>query len=92
VQRPLSQKPGEQRGQSVPAKPNPAEQPGVPGKKPEPEHDPKLRELARELFGDITDQGVSEWIAEAMQRYPELPPDEAVRKFDRDSREGFSFP
>jgi hypothetical protein len=57
-----------------------------------PEHDPKLRGLVRELFGDITDQGVSGFIKLAKQRFPDLPTDEALNKLHRRGRRGLSFP
>src|SRR5918996_526916 len=96
VPRPLPSNPSEQSGEAKPFQPNSEEQQaagqrGEPssekaGSKAGPEHNPQLRELTKELFGDITDQGVSEFIAMAIHRYPELPPNEAVRKLDRDSR------
>jgi hypothetical protein len=87
-------------------KPNPAEQqaterlgkrpPEQAGSKTGLEHDPALRGLAKELFGGITDQAASEFIAMAVRNYPDLAPDEALREFDRESREGpfsgFTFP
>jgi hypothetical protein len=98
VPRPLPQNPGEQRGGTEPSKPNPAEQQArerlskPPPEEAGPEHDPQLRELVKELFGDVTDQGVTEFIAIAMQDYPDLPPDEALKKLDRRGRRGLSFP
>jgi hypothetical protein len=82
----------EQREEAKPTQPIPPEQSGEAGRKAGPEHEPQLRELAKYLFGGIGDEGASELIAMATKKYPELPPDEALRKFDRDSREGFSFP
>jgi hypothetical protein len=96
VPRPLPRNLGEQRGEAEPTLPTPAEQPKEAGSKAGPEYDPQLRELAKELFGGITDEAASEFIAMAIRDFPDLPPDEALRKFDRDIREGpfsgFTFP
>ena len=88
---------GEQKGQAELAQPTPAEQQTPQRRRTQRERarlaqDPELRRLARELFGDIGEEGVSEFIEMAVHDYPELPPDEALTKWDRDSREGgFSF-
>jgi hypothetical protein len=98
---PQSEKPGEQRGAAEPSKPNAAEQQTPQRRRTRRElaslaQNPELRGLAKELFGSITDQAASKFIEMAAQDYPELPPDEALRKLDHDLREGpfsgFTFP
>jgi hypothetical protein len=92
VPRPLPQNPGEQRGERESFQPNPGEHQIPQRRRTRRERarlaqDPELRGLAKELFGDIGEQGVSEFIAMAVRDYPELPPDEALREFDRERRE-----
>ena len=86
------------KGEPAPLQPVPQEREAAErlGKPPPeqsgPEHDPKLRGLTRELFGDITDEGVSYWIETALKRYPGLPADEGLRKLRRWQRKHpFSF-
>ena len=80
----------EQRREAHPVQPTPAEQPGETGRKAGPEHDPKLRGLASELSGARSDEGVTDFIQRALYFYPDLPPDEALRNYDRFLR-GFTF-
>jgi hypothetical protein len=97
---PTPQKPSEERGQSQQSKSTPEGQQTPQRRRRASEQarlaqDPELRGLAKELFGSISDQAASKFVAMAAQDYPDLPPDEALRKFDRERREhpnrGFTF-
>ena len=98
---PRPQNLGEQRGLSEQSQSSPPEQQTPQRQRSRVElsrlaQDPELRGLAKELFGGITERAASRFIEMAVQDNPELPPDEALRKLDRDLREGpfsgFTFP
>jgi hypothetical protein len=93
VPRPLPQKPGEQRGEGEPFQPNPAELQTPQRRRTRRERarlaqDPEIRELAKELFGALPDEGVTDIIAMAIRRYRNLPPDEALKRYNHDFRKG----
>jgi hypothetical protein len=96
VPRPLPRKPGEQRGEAAPSQPNPAEQQAPERRRTLREaarlaQDPELRSLGDELWGNVLTKGAfTDTIKTALYRYPDLPPDEALRR-DRDDYQGFSF-
>jgi hypothetical protein len=102
VPRPNSPKqPDQQRREAEQSQPKPAEQQTPQRRRTRGElarlaQNSELKGLAKELFGGISDQAASKFIEMAAQDYPELPPDEALRKLDRDMREdpfsGFTFP
>jgi hypothetical protein len=96
VPRPLPQKPGEQRGEREPRQPNPAEQQASERRRSRRElasmaQDPELRGLASQLIWGLPEEGVTDVIVKALEQYPELPPDEALKEFDRNTSTGFSF-
>jgi hypothetical protein len=113
TQRRLPRNPSEQRGEAEPFQPNPAVQqaaerlgkppPEGTGSKAEPAQDPELRELARELWGEdqfgrgLNEEGVTSVMSRALEAYPKLPPDEALKRYDRAMKRaqrrmtGFSF-
>jgi hypothetical protein len=96
VPRPLPRKPSEQRGEAGASKPNPAEQQTPQRRRTRRElarlaQDPELRSLADELWGKTLTKGrLTNVISESLYRYPDLPPDEALREY-RDDFQGFSF-
>jgi hypothetical protein len=52
---------------------------------------PELRSLADELWGMVHTKGeLTKVISESLYRYPDLPPDEALREY-KDDFQGFSF-
>jgi hypothetical protein len=93
---PTPQKPGEQRGAPEASKPNPVEQQTPQRRRTQRERarlaqDTELRSLADELWGKVLTKGrLTEVISESLYRYPDLPPDEALREY-RDDYQGFSF-
>jgi hypothetical protein len=93
---PESEKPGEQRGAAEPSKPNAAEQQTPQRRRTQRERarlaqDPDLRSLADELWGMVHTKGeLTKVISESLYRYPDLPPDEALREY-KDDFQGFSF-
>jgi hypothetical protein len=96
AQQSLPQNPGEQRREVESSKPTPPEQQTPQRRKTQRELlrlalDPELRGLARELFGAIGDEGVTEVIEKAIGRYRRLPPDEALKRFNNDFRKGGFF-
>lgn len=90
VPRPLPQKPGEQRGEAEPLQFKPAEQPEEAGRMAGQEYNSKVRELAKALSRARTDEGVTYFIERALSFYPDLPPDEALREYNR-LLKGFTF-
>jgi hypothetical protein len=87
---------GEQGGEEQPFQPTPAEQQTPQRRRSRHERArltqvPQLRELANELFGSIPDETTSAFIAMAVRDHPELLPDQALREYDRDLREGYPF-
>jgi hypothetical protein len=96
VSRPLSKNPGEQRREAEPRQPIPAEQQTPQRRRTQREiarlaQDRELRSLADELWGKALRKGtLTDTIKTALYQYPDLPPDEALRRV-RNDYQGFSF-